>query len=401
LTPTRAATPETHPKETNAMNTLTQSTCSVIPPHILRRLAHDNDPESRDNARATLAEMREIGHDREHTLIEARREQPSGSGKQRNVYDAQHLRRLPGKLVRDEGGPSSEDVEVNEAFDGSGVVWDFYNRYLGRNSIDGKGLRIDSTVHYGVKFDNAMWDGKQMIYGDGDGKLFNRFTSAVDVIGHELTHGVTQYSAGLDYSGQSGALNEHISDAFGIMVKQFAFNQPARESDWLIGAGLLAAGIKGKAIRSMKAPGTAYDDPRLGKDPQPAHMRDYVNTKEDNGGVHINSGIPNKAFYLAATTLGGYAWTALGKVWYATLTTRVTANAKFIHFAKDTVSIAGQLYGSGSNVQRTIAASWQQVGINVPPPPARSGFFAVDGPRPPMRPLPPPVIPQIFAVSPF
>src|SRR5436305_5152026 len=162
-------------------------------------------------------------------------------------------------------------------------------------------MRLDSTVHSGIRLANAMWNGRQMIYGDGDGKLFNRFTSSLDVIGHELTHGVTQFTAGLDYSGQSGALNENISDAFGIMTKQWSLNLTVRESDWLIGASLLAPGINGKGIRSMKEPGSAYDDPQLGKDPQPGHMRKYVETSEDNGGVHINSGIPNRAFYLAAS----------------------------------------------------------------------------------------------------
>jgi Zn-dependent metalloprotease len=136
-----------------------------------------------------------------------------------------------------------------------------------------------------------------MVYGDGDGDLFKRFTIAIDVIGHELTHGVTQYSAGLVYQDQTGALNESISDVFGSLVKQYRLKQTADQADWLIGAGLLADGVNGKALRSMAAPGTAYDDPILGKDPQPAHMKDFVNTQSDHGGVHINSGIPNHAFF--------------------------------------------------------------------------------------------------------
>jgi Zn-dependent metalloprotease len=347
---------------------------------MLDSMANAADANARKHARATLEETRELAHGRERaeaTLaarFPARRTEEKAS-KQRRIYDAKHLRSLPGTAVLEEGGPRSKDAEVNEAYDGSGVTYDFFSTILGRDSIDGKGLRLDSSVHYGAKFDNAMWDGRQMIYGDGDGMLFNRFTAAVDVIGHELTHGVTQYSAALGYSGQSGALNEHISDAFGIMVKQYSLTQVARESDWLIGAGLLAEGVKGKAIRSMSAPGTAYDDPRLGKDPQPAHMRNYVKTRADNGGVHINSGIPNRAFYLAATTVGGFTWTAIGRTWYQTLTTRVHAKTNFAQFAKGTVVVAGALYGIGSNIQTTIASSWSQVGISVPPdltvPPAR------------------------------
>ena len=148
-------------------------------------------------------------------------------------------------------------------------------------------------------YDNAFWDGTQMVFGDGDGVIFLPFTRSVDVIGHELAHGVTQYTSGLNYQDQSGALNESVSDVFGVLVKQRLLGQTADQADWLVGAELLAPGVNGVALRSMAAPGTAYDDPRLGKDPQPGHMRDYVDTTDDNGGVHINSGIPNKAFHVA------------------------------------------------------------------------------------------------------
>jgi Zn-dependent metalloprotease len=344
-----------------------QHICTVIPPHMMRHVAAAGDQEARMTARATLVEMRNLVAKRQHrTLIEPVAEEATPAGKQRNVYDAHHRRSLPGKLVRSEGVRKSNDVEADEAFDGSGVVFDFYQEIFDRLSIDGKGMPIESTVHYGTNFDNAMWNGQQMVYGDGDLKLFNRFTSCDDVIGHELTHGVTQFSAALDYFGQTGALNEHISDAFGIMVKQYKLRQTADQSDWLIGAGLLAKGVKGKAIRSMAAPGTAYDDPRLGRDPQPAHMRRYVETSDDNGGVHINSGIPNHAFYLAAKTLGGETWPVLGSVWYATLTTRLSSNATFRDFAKATVAMAGELYGRGSTVQGTVAAAWGMVGLPVP-----------------------------------
>lgn len=340
--------------------------CTVIPPHMMRHVAEAGDQEARITARATLVETRNLVAKRQHlTLIEPAAEAATAAGKQRNVYDAHHRRSLPGKLVRSEGVRSSNDVEVDEAFDGSGVVFDFYQEVFDRLSIDGKGMPIESTVHYGTRFDNAGWNGERMVYGDGDGKLFLRFTKPLDVVGHELTHGVTQFTAGLDYFGQTGALNEHISDAFGIMVKQYKLRLTADQSDWLIGSGLFAKGVKGKAIRSMAAPGTAYDDPRLGRDPQPAHMRRYVETSDDNGGVHINSGIPNHAFYLAAKTLGGETWPVLGSVWYATLTTRLSANATFRDFAAATVAMAGDLYGHGSTVQGTVAAAWGMVGLPV------------------------------------
>jgi Zn-dependent metalloprotease len=205
-----------------------------------------------------------------------------------------------------------------------------------------------------------------MVYGDGDGVIFNRFTISADVIGHELTHGVTQYSAGLQYEGQSGALNESMSDVFGSLVKQYKLKQTADKADWLIGQGLLAKGIHGVALRSLKAPGTAYDDPHFGgKDPQPAHIKDYLDTQEDNGGVHINSGIPNKAFYLVATTLGGFAWERAGKIWYAALTQKLSSTSDFQAAADATFQAAGELFGAGQAEQAAVRQAWSQVGINV------------------------------------
>jgi Zn-dependent metalloprotease len=328
-------------------------------------VAKHGDDDTRENVTATLRQSVQIAQDRSHASAT-----PNGaaaiSTKRRQVYDARHKRTLPGKLVLDDFSTGSSDIEANEAFDGAGATYDFYAKAFLRNSIDDKGMPLISTIHYGAKFDNAMWDGTQMIYGDGDGKLFNRFTIALDVIAHELTHGVTQNTAKLAYAGQSGALNEHLSDAFGIMAKQYALGQIASQSDWLIGAGLLGPNVRGKAIRSMKAPGTAYDDPSLGRDPQPAHMRGYVTSPDDNGGVHINSGIPNHAFYLAATAIGGQPWMVLGRIWYRVLTVKLFPHAGFQDFANATVFTAGELFGKGSSVQAMIAEAWSQVGLPVP-----------------------------------
>lgn len=283
--------------------------------------------------------------------------------KRRTVYDAENGTDLPGTLVRGEGDPPSQDVAVNEAYDGSGATYDLYHDIYERNSIDDKGLRLDSTVHYDVRYDNAFWNGDQMVYGDGDGRLFNRFTIAIDVIGHELTHGVTQYEAALNYRNESGALNESFSDVFGSLVKQRSLNQTADQADWLIGEGLLAAGVQGIALRSMKAPGTAYDDPILGKDPQPANYKDLYRGTADNGGVHINSGIPNRAFYLAAVAIGGYAWEKAGKIWYITLRDVLRSRSNFKNAANATIAVAGNLYGQDSNEQTAVQSAWKQVGV--------------------------------------
>ncbi len=335
-----------------------------LPPHILRHIAEHAEGDLREYAQATLEDSAQLRGERAVAMLVAQLAIPAGE-KRRTVYDARHLRSLPGKLVRGEGDPRSRDAAVNEAYDGAGKTYDFYWNVYGRNSIDDRGLRLDSTVHYSVKFDNAQWNGRQMIYGDGDGRLFQRFTKSLDVIGHELTHGVTQYTANLDYADQSGALNESFSDVFGILVKQYALKQTAAKADWLIGADLLGKRVHGEAVRSMKAPGTAYDDPLLGKDPQPAHMRDYKRMRSDNGGVHVNSGIPNHAFYLAATLIGGKAWEVVGRIWYETLTQKLNTSAQFRDCAEGTVEAAGELFGAGSAPQQAVAEAWKEVGVPV------------------------------------
>ena len=281
---------------------------------------------------------------------------------QRTVSTADGTETLPGRTVRVEGDPPSGDPAVDEAYDGLGATFQLYLDAYGRHSIDDAGLPLPATVHYGRDYDNAFWNGTQMVFGDGDGELFNRFTIAVDVIGHELTHGVTEHDAGLVYQGQSGALNESVSDVFGSLVKQFVLGQTADQADWLIGVGLFTPQVQGVALRSMSAPGTAYDDDVLGADPQPAHMRDYVETADDNGGVHTNSGIPNHAFYLAAAALGGKAWEVAGQIWYDALRAdTLTSDADFAAFAAVTLATAGSRFGAPE--VRAVREGWAGVGV--------------------------------------
>jgi Zn-dependent metalloprotease len=338
----------------------------ILPPHILREIAKNGTAEERAAAREALASDRAL-RDQRAALAPPRAVAPARAAapsRRRTIFDAAHTQALPGKAVRKEGAAASGDAAVDEAYDGLGATFDFYLEAYRRNSIDDAGMPLDATVHFGTRYDNAFWNGAQMVFGDGDGRLFNRFTVAQDVIGHELTHGVTAREAALVYRGQSGALNESLSDVFGSLIKQYARRQDAGAADWLIGAGLLATGVKGVALRSMKAPGTAYHDPVLGKDPQPAHMKDYVRTTSDNGGVHINSGIPNHAFYLAAVAIGGAAWTSAGRIWYEALRDpTLKANANFAAFAKLTVAVAGRLYPPKGREASAVASAWQAVGV--------------------------------------
>jgi Zn-dependent metalloprotease len=345
--------------------------CGIIPPYLLEHVAQHVEEQLAARVRASLLvdESHRAGRagTRQRLLVQVPQDEThrdDGTGPSRSVHDAHGRQDLPGTIVRHEGEPPSGDPAVDEAYDGLGATWSLYRQVYGRDSLDGAGLGLDATVHYGTDYDNAFWDGARMVFGDGDGVVFRRFTVAVDVIGHELTHGVTELTAALVYSGQSGALNESISDVFGSLVKQHVAGQDAADADWLIGEWLFAPGIKGVALRSMKAPGTAYDDPAVGKDPQPASMDGYVETTEDNGGVHINSGIANRAFYLAATAIGGASWDGAGRVWFDVLTGgSLPSDADFATFARATVQAAAVRFGDGSRQEGAVADAWREVGV--------------------------------------
>jgi len=292
---------------------------------------------------------------------------PPPEDSRQTVYDVEGRGQsaLPGKRVRGSGDAAVADDAVNEVFDSTEATYDFYSSCYGRDSVDGQGMELVSSVHFSRNFDNAFWNGSQMVYGDGSGQIFQvgALVRARDVIGHELTHAVTEFTAGLEYSTQPGALNESFSDVFGSLVKQHSLGQAADQADWLIGEGTLVPSL-GTALRSMKAPGTAYSGDR-----QPASMADYVdlpddgNPENDNGGVHINSGIPNHAFYLAATAIGGNAWEKAGKIWYQTLTGgQLTPSATFEDAAKASLAVASELFGEGAE-HAAVAGAWQQVGV--------------------------------------
>jgi Zn-dependent metalloprotease len=337
--------------------------CAILPPDLLRAVALGGTPEQRERATRTLhvdEGRRRQRAQRARPVRPTARAKKATGGPQRTIADAGHLEQLPGRTVRKEGARATGDAAADEAYDGLGQTWTLYDEVYQRDSLDGHGLPLLGSVHYGTDYDNAFWDGTQMVFGDGDNELFGRFTASLDVIGHELTHGVTEIEAGLVYSGQSGALNESLSDVFGSLVKQHALGQSADEADWLIGAELLRPGVEGVALRSMKAPGTAYDDDVLGKDPQPATMAGYVDTTDDDGGVHTNSGIPNHAFYLASVAAGGNAWETTGKVWYAALRDpALTTTATFAAFAAITVRLA-----TPARLKKQVADAWEQVGVS-------------------------------------
>ncbi|MBC7000054.1 M4 family metallopeptidase [Cytophaga sp. FL35] len=269
--------------------------CFIIPPHILEELAKRGN----SSCKKTLNDTARITQRRQTALNNLLQREYLESKGDRFIYDCKNTYQQRVELVIEEGGDLVNDKTANEAYETSGFVRDYFKNTFGLNSIDGNGLDIISNIHYGQNYNNAYWDGNEMTYGDGDGKEFTDFASAIDVVAHELAHGVTQFLSNLEYQSQPGALNEHFSDVFGTVIKQKYLNQTVEEADWLIGDSVVTEEFPGVAIRSMKAPGTANEF-----DSQPDHMDNYYDGMADNQGVHINSGIPNKAFYLSCMELG-------------------------------------------------------------------------------------------------
>ena len=232
-------------------------------------------------------------------------------------------------------------------------------------------MQLISTVHLGKKYNNAFWNGEQMAYGDGDGQVFVGFTRSLDVIGHELTHGVVTHTCNLEYHDESGALNEHFADVFGSLVKQWKRKQTAAKADWLIGPDIMGPGTTAKSLRTFKNELAYENDALLGTDPQPKHMNDFVNLPDnedgDWGGVHINSGIPNHAFYLVAKSLGGFAWEQAGVIWYEALR-QLFPLATFQDCADTTAQVAAAKFGTGSRQHNAVIDGWDRVGITITPP---------------------------------
>ncbi len=339
----------------------------IIPPYVADHLAGSADPKLRRlgqrliSSSATFRAMRNAARLMPALMVTA----APLKRRHRLIYDSKGTASLQHKLVRSEGDPKSTDPAVNEAYDFSGDTYDFYDKVFDRNSLDDNGMTLISNVHVadpdtGEPMDNAFWDGEQMAYGDGSGSGFDRFTKSIDVVGHELTHGVVTFTSNLIYFGQSGALNEHFADVFGVLVGQWVRGETANNGSWLIGADLIQPAPTRRALRDMENPGTAFQgDPLLGDDPQPAHMDDLYTGPRDRNGVHINSGIPNRAFALAAKAIGGKAWDVTGRIWYDTMR-KLNKDAKIVDCANQTLADAPD-----APARKAVKAAWKKVGITL------------------------------------
>lgn len=325
---------------------------SFIPPYILRAIAERGETAVREFARATIDE--------------------SGRLRGGRLTDAVPVRRGRSRVRVD--GARRNDSSAAEASDAATKAVTFFRRILGSP------MRVDLTLHHGRRFCNALWDGQRIFCGDGDDWYFRRFIS-LDVIAHEMGHALVQQTAGLESSGESGALAEHFCDVFAVLARQYTRHENVQQADWLVGADLLTDRVAGAAIRSMRAPGTAYDDPVLGHDPQPAHIRDYVRAAEGDT-AHVNCGIPSRAFYEIAALIGGNAWEVAGPIWYRALTRQLRPRSTFAQCAEATWRVAGQMYGLGSTAQQAVAAAWASVGLAIGMAP-RLGVKAPDAYQPP------------------
>lgn len=289
------------------------------------------------------------------------------------IYDAKHEEDpdwSDENIARRKDGPVHEDYIVNDAHDNITHSLTFFQK-LGIDSFDGKGMPVKAAVHVGQNYNNSYYTRGTVNFGDGDGWLFKDDAKDLTVVAHELGHGIVgMYLGGLVYWGQSGALNESFADILGVSALQYVLGEKAvPQASWLFNqVGMVPYEDENgnevhPALRSLKAPGTAYvDHPLIGTDPQPADMSGYYAGSEDNYGVHINSGIPNHAFYLAATKLGGQGWDTILPVWIETARV-LPARTNFKTFAETTLRIAKSLYEGRPDVVRAIRQAWNKVRV--------------------------------------
>ena len=339
--------------------------CFIVPPRVLERLARDRrlSAEERRSLLDTLRFEHEWRRQRDANVRASAARSLLASAAPSNgaagppsiqVYDCGHGTSLPGKPI---AAPGSDATSKN-VFSTTTAVAEFYRTAFGRNSVDNAGMSLLSSVHFSVKYNNAFWNGAQMTYGDGDGSIFVDFSRGNDVIGHELTHGVTQFTLQLGYTNEAGGLNESLSDVFGSMFRQWQAKQTAAEADWLIGRDIMgpAAIARGyTCLRDMASPAAKHC-----LAPQPDHFKKYKAGMDP----HSSSGIPNLAFFKAATAIGGHSWETAGKIWYAALSgSGPKPSMKMSAFAKQTRTLASSNFPAQPSVAKAVDTAWKAVGL--------------------------------------
>lgn len=338
--------------------------CFIIPNDVLEKLAKDTalSDEIRNNASSNLKISKSLRKLRTSTLAFTKTMNTSSSllgvlsvAPMVTVYDCKHLQTLPGAPISNP--VSAGDVTAFRTYKLTTSVADFYKKVFGRNSINGAGMTMMSSVHFGVDYNNAMWNGAQMIYGDGDNKIFTDFTLGNDVVAHELTHGVTQYTLQLKYAGDAGGLNESLSDCFGTMFRQWQAKQNVTQADWLIGHDIMGPVATSKGYTCLRNMANPADVHALA--PQPVHYSQLTPDMDP----HYTSGPPNLAFCLACKSVGGKSWEKVGQIWYRAMQGRPSPNMKMKDFANRTRKLALQMYRATPSVAVAVDDAWKQVGL--------------------------------------
>ena len=338
--------------------------CFAVPRNLLEHLAENSTGAHRELLRAQAAPAAKLRGQRAARSTAAAPGTPGKQPLHRRIFDAQHQTFLPGHLLRDEGGAAVSDRQADDAYDNIGIALQFFKTVLGRDSLDGHGMGVDTSVHYDKQFANALWTGAQLAVGEGDGQQVTGLAHSLGIIAHELSHGVIQYAVkgGLGVvqvpglapalKGEAGALNESFADVFASMIKQWKAG-PGAKADWLVGEDIMAPHA-GHAIRSLADPGNR--ELTWAKDTQIKDYRRYLPTDD----AHKGAGIASHAFYLAATKIGGNSWEHLGAVWYRALG-RLRPRASFLDAAHATIDVAAALHGKGSPPHEAVKAAWRDV----------------------------------------
>src|SRR5262245_3891319 len=340
-------------------------TCFIVPREVLTRLSQN--PDLAADIRKGLFDTAQLSHEFRSLRIQAAgltrvaamhagALTPLAAAPLVTVYDCMHTYGFPGMPLANPG--SSADPTAKRCFGATTKVAKFYKDVFKRNSIDNHGMTMMSSMHYGVMFNNALWNGSQMVYGDGDGAIFNDFSVSTDVIGHELTHGVTQHSLQLAYTGEAGGLNESISDCFGAMLRQWDKKQDVNSADWQIGQdviGPMAKAMGFTCLRDMASPAAIHC-----LAPQPFLYSQIMPGMDP----HYSSGPPNLAFYTACKTFGGRSWETIGQVWYHSLTAFGPAPTLGMKaFADRTRQVAHTRYSGNHAVADAVDKGWKHVGL--------------------------------------
>jgi Zn-dependent metalloprotease len=343
-------------------------TCHIIPQDVLKRLSKDKSfsEEQRTNFADTAkidVELRKL-RDQANKLTRVAgltgmmSAAPSAVAAAPSVvvFDCNHTQTLPGSQVINPG--ASPDPTAKRTFGETTLVAAFFAQVFGRNSIDNGGMTLVSSIHYGVNYNNAFWNGSQMTYGDGDGSIFVDFTKGDDVMAHELMHGVTQHTLQLNYSDEAGGLNESMSDCFGSMFRQWSANQTVSKADWLIGKNIMGPTAISQGFTCLRD--MAKPDAKHCLAPQPTKFSQVKPGMDP----HLSSGPPNLAFYTACKKLGGNSWDKIGHVWYKSVAGfGPTPNLKMKAFANRTRAVATQLNPGTPAVFNAVDAGWKKVGL--------------------------------------